>query len=166
MMNQYRPETLARIHRWRNRMLCKRYCHQLSRNQGFSTSYQIPQLCEEWVWNCLLFFFSWLTLFLKKYLCQHFRGWYFCYKYPSVRELIFQTRSLFLLHFLFLRFPQFFCVIVLFNIEKLLDFNISYTEAAFFVENTPQANFVFVFIAFWIHIPITTKNVGAFPTTF
>ena len=36
-------------------VLLKKYCHRLSQKQGFSTNYQNPQLCWEWVGNCFLF---------------------------------------------------------------------------------------------------------------
>ena len=59
-----------------------------------------------------------------------------------------------------------FWLLLLLIIEKLLEFNIGSTWTVFFVENTPQVNFVFEFNVSWIHKPITTKNAGTFSTAF
>ena len=60
---------------------------------------------------------------------------------------MFQTRSLILLQFFF-DLRKTFWVIVLLIIEKFPEFNIGCTRTVFFVENTPQVNFIFVFIVY------------------
>ena len=133
MINQSRPEKLARIHRWRKRMFCKRYCNKLSRNQSFSTNYQNPQLCWEWVRNCLLFFSSWLTIFCKGTYVIVFGVGVFVQKIPRCESWCFRPVS-------YSCFKTFW-VIVLLIVEELPEFNIGSTGTVFFVENTTQVFF-------------------------